>query len=53
MGLHSGLHLEVEGVKGGSKFSSFILAVDRNAEEANSELLRHCVCSGTCLSVCD
>jgi single-stranded DNA-binding protein len=33
--------VEVEEVDGGSKVSSFILAVDRNAEEANSALLRH------------
>ncbi len=33
--------VEVKEVNSGSKVSSFILAVDRNAAEANSELLRH------------
>ncbi len=33
--------VEVKEVNGGSKVSSFILAVDRNAEEADFALLRH------------
>jgi len=33
--------VEVREVNGGSKVSSFILAVDRNAEEAEVALLRH------------
>jgi single-stranded DNA-binding protein len=33
--------VEVKEVNGGSKVSSFILAVDRNAEEAEAALLRH------------
>jgi hypothetical protein len=33
--------VEVKEVNGGSKVSSFILAVDRNAEEAEVALLRH------------
>jgi hypothetical protein len=33
--------VEVKEMAGGSKLSSFILAVDRNAEEADSALLPH------------
>jgi single-stranded DNA-binding protein len=44
--------VEVKEVNGGSKVSSFILAVDRNAEEAEVGLLRHRVvrCSAPCRS---
>lgn len=37
--------VDVKEVNGGSKVSTFILAVDRSAEEARLAILQHRVCS--------
>ena len=41
--------VEVREVSGGSKVSSFILAVDRNAEEARLAILQHRPCGAVLL----
>jgi len=38
---HLATDVDVKEVNGGSKVSSFILAVDRNAEEARLAILQH------------